>query len=119
MASLTRSSSAARGANPRALASLALGGASILAVPAGFLVADQTSVTLVQSGASAAPGLLLGFAAIVLARRGRELNELTLGRSGGARAARTGRWLGIIGVCLAATAALALGFFGLLTLVAD
>jgi hypothetical protein len=120
MEGLTRSSSRPGAVgNPRALASVLVGAASVLSVPAGFLVADRTSVTIVQSGVSAAPGILLGIVAIVLARRGRERFELTIGRAGGRLAARIGRWLGIVGICVAITAALALAFFGVLTWLAD
>jgi hypothetical protein len=119
MEGLTRSSSPGILGNPRAVASVLIGAVSVLSVPAGFLVADRTSVTIVQSGVSAVVGVLLGFVAIVLARRGRERYELTIGRVGGRRTARFGRWLGILGICLALTAGLALAFFGVLTLLAD
>jgi hypothetical protein len=44
--------------------------------------------------------------------------QITLGRAGGEGAARVGRALGILGVVIGATAALALGFYGLLALFA-
>ena len=75
-------------------------------------------VTLVRSSGSVAIAALLGLGAIMLARRARERVQITLGRAGGEKAARAGRALGILGVLLAATAALALGFWGLLTLFA-
>ena len=62
--------------------------------------------------------VVLGFAAIVLARRAREYVQITLGRTGGEQGARAGRALGILGLLVGATAALALGFYGLLTLFA-
>jgi hypothetical protein len=92
----------------------------VLAVPAGVALSwysDQ--VTLPQSGVSAAVGFLLGLGAILLSRRGQEQVQRTLGRSGGAATARIGRMLGVLGICVAITAGLALGFFGLLTLFAD
>jgi hypothetical protein len=57
--------------------------------------------------------VVLGIAAIALARRSRRQSALSLddGRSGIATA---GRILGIIGVCLAASALVALGVYGLL-----
>ncbi len=77
-------------------------------------------MTLANSAIGSIPaGVLLGLYAIVLARRGRETVERTLGRAGGKGAARAGRALGVLGVCMAITAALALGFFGLLTLFAS
>ena len=56
----------------------------------------------------------LGLAALLLARRALRRTERTLGRSGGEGAARAGRVLGVIGLCLAASAAIAIGFYGLL-----
>ena len=53
-------------------------------------------------------------AALVASRRGRLLNERTLGRVGGLRAIRAARWLGLLGLCLAAIVCIALGFYGLL-----
>jgi hypothetical protein len=88
-------------------------------VPAGIVLARETqAVTLVNSSGSVVVGLLLGFSAILLARRARERVQITLGRAGGERAAQLGRAAGILGVLVAATAALALGFYGLLTLFA-
>jgi hypothetical protein len=115
----TSSSSTARG-NPRAWWSLVCGLASIAAVPAGTLLARESErVTLVDSSGSVAIAALLGWAAIVLARRAQDRLQISLGRAGGGGAARTGRILGIIGLLVAGTAALALGFWGLLSLFAE
>ena len=93
---------------------------SILAVPAGVLAARELrSVTLINSSGSVAVAALLGWAAIVLARRARERVQITLGRAGGEGAARAGRALGILGLLVAGTSALALGFWGLLSLFAS
>jgi hypothetical protein len=116
----TSSSDAARRANPRAVWSVACGLLSLAAIPVGVALARETeAVTLVDSSGSVAVAALLGFAALVLSRRARERVELTLGRAGGLRAAKLGRALGILGVLVAATAALALGFWGLLAQFAD
>jgi hypothetical protein len=89
-------------------------------MPAGVLAARETEqVTLRLSTISIAVAFLLGWFAIILARRARERIELTLGRAGGATTARIGRLLGTLGVLLAITAGLAVGFWGLLTLFAD
>jgi hypothetical protein len=86
-------------------------------IPIGVVVARQSQrVTLVDSSGSVAVAALLGLTAVVLARRARERIALTLGRAGGLRAARIGRALGVLGVLVALTAALALGFWGLLSL---
>ena len=93
---------------------------SVLAVPAGVVLSWYSeSVTLVESFLSAAPGLLLGIYAVILARRGRETAERTLGRAGGEGSARIGRLLGGLGICIALTTGLAVGFYGLLTLFRD
>jgi uncharacterized protein involved in response to NO len=109
-----------RARNPRASASIVVGLIAIAIVP--FAIAASRYVdelTLVQSCASAALAAVLGVFAIILARRGRETAQRTLGRSGGEGAARIGRWLGLIAIWLAATTGLALAFYGLLTLFAD
>jgi uncharacterized metal-binding protein len=64
-------------------------------------------------------GAVLAVLALGLARRARDQIQRTIGRSGGEGAARTGRALGLLGICLAVTGALALGFFGLLELFAS
>jgi hypothetical protein len=116
----TSGSSSATRANPRAWWSLVCGIAAVLAVPAGTLVARKLEqVTLLDSSGSIVAAAILGWSAIVLARRGRERIQITLGRAGGKGAARTGRLLGILGLILAGTAALALGFWGLLSLFAE
>ena len=55
----------------------------------------------------------------MLARRARERVQITLGRAGGGGAAAGRPVLGIVGLLVAGTAALALGFWGLLSLFAE
>lgn len=113
------SSSNLRRPNPRAWWSVVCGVLAVAAVPAGIVLARETrQVTLVNSSGSVAVAVLLGFSSIVLARRAREHVQITLGRAGGEAAARIGRGLGILGLLVGVTAALALGFYGLLTLFA-
>jgi hypothetical protein len=76
-------------------------------------------VTLVDSSGSVVVAALLGWAAIVLSRRAQDRLQISLGRAGGGGAAGVGRILGIIGLLVAGTAALALGFWGLLSLFAE
>ncbi len=116
----TSSSSGARRANPRAWWSLACGLLSLAAVPVGVVLARELEqVTLVESSGSVVVAALLGWAAIVLSRRARERIQITLGRAGGAAAAQVGRILGIVGLLVAGTSALALGFWGLLSMFAE
>jgi hypothetical protein len=116
----TSSSSGARRANPRAWWSLVCGILSLAAIPAGVVLARELEqVTLIDSSGSVLVAALLGWAAIVLARRARERIQITLGRAGGGAAAQAGRILGIVGLLVAGTAALALGFWGLLSMFAE
>jgi hypothetical protein len=116
---LTRSSSLPRAGNPRATASIVVGVLAVAAIPIGVLAARYTRVSLLQSTVSIAVAALLGLYAVILARRGRERIQLTLGRAGGDGAARAGRALGILAIWAAGAAGLAVGFYGLLTLFAS
>ena len=87
---------------------------SIAAVPVALYSTRLPQVNLPQAVAGEAiVGSLLGLIAIVLARGSRVTVERTLGRVGEGTA-KWGKWLGILGLCLGLTAALSLGFFGLL-----
>jgi hypothetical protein len=109
-----------RARNPRASASLLIGLLAVATVPLAIAASQYfDELTLVQSCASAALAALLGVTAIVLARRGRETVQRTLGRSGGEGTARVGKWLGVVALWIAATTGLALAFYALLTLFAD
>ena len=109
-----------RARNPRASASLLVGLLAIATVPLAIAASRYfDELTLVRSCASAALAALLGVFAIVLARRGRETAQRTLGRSGGEGTARVGKWLGVLALWIAATTGLALAFYALLTLFAD
>ena len=91
----------------------------MLAIPAGVVLSYYSAtVTLVESTSSAGLAILFGLYAIALARRGRWTLARTIGRSGGARAARAGRLLGWLGLCMGISAGLAVGFYGLLTIFA-
>ncbi len=107
--------------NPRAVASVLVGILGILMVPLGVVLAQETlMVTLLTSGSGSIPaGAILGVYAVILARRGREEASRRVVRGTGRRIARIGRLLGIVSICLAASAALAVGFYGLLTLFAQ
>ena len=115
MVALTRSSSPEF--SWRAWASVLLGALAIVCVPAAIVVSERVSSLRLLDAAAAIPvALVAGWAAFVLGTRARRRSEFTLGRVGGATVGRTGRWLGLIGVYVALTAALAVGFYGLLTL---
>jgi hypothetical protein len=119
LADLTRSNSRAGAGNPRAVASVVFGLLAVLAIPAAIVLQYySTTVTLVESTSSAGLAIVFGLYAIVLARRGRETFARTIGRSGGEGASRAGRLLGWLGLCMGISTALAVGFYGLLTLFA-
>ena len=69
---------------------------------------------LLHAGFAIPLGLALSWAAIVRARQVRVRDDATLGRTGGRRAASIGRFLGILGVCLACSCLIALAVYGVL-----
>jgi hypothetical protein len=91
---------------------------AVLAIPAGVVASRYVpSIRLLQGLYAAVPAaLLLGLLARAASRRGRRALELTLGRSGGARAALTGRVLAFLGLYVGAMGAIALGSYAVLRL---
>ena len=114
MAVRTSSNSAPRVRNDRARFSVLFALLSLAAIPVALYSTRLRHVNLPQAvGGEAVAGTLLGLIAVLLARSARAQVERTLARPGEG-AARAGKWLGLLGVCLGLTAALALAFFGLL-----
>jgi hypothetical protein len=74
---------------------------------------------LLHAGFAIPVGMALGVGAVALARRARLRIERTLGRAGGRRTAAFGRLLGLTGFCMATTAAIAVGTYAVLTIVAE
>lgn len=102
-------------ANPRAAWSVVLGVLATLTMPiAIFATRYSASYDLLHSGFAIPLAAGLGIAAIVLARRAAAVDRGTLGRAGGARQARIGRLAGALGVCMAASAAIAVAVYGVL-----
>ena len=119
MAALTSSSSALRTrSNPAAPLSVVLGLAAVLVVPLAVAASRYVpSVRLLDAVEGSVPAaLLLGVLTIVAGRRARRALALTLGRCGGTGAARTGRALGLLGLYVGCTGAIALGFYAVLRL---
>ena len=58
--------------------------------------------------------VVLGLAALALAGRDRRRSEVSIAPASGSRVATAGHVLGIVGLCLAASALVALGVYGLL-----
>jgi ABC-type multidrug transport system permease subunit len=89
--------------------------AGVLAVPAGVAVAREAKAVELIDAAYAIPlAAVLGLLAIAFSVGARRRFEWTLGRAGGARIARFGRVLGVLAVCVAAAAGIAIGFFEVL-----
>jgi hypothetical protein len=112
----TSSSSPVRVRNDGARLSVLFALLSLASSPAAWYATRLRDVNLTQAvGGEAVAGTLFGLVAVLLARRARVQVERTLSRVGEGTA-RLGRWLGLLGLCLGLTAALALAFFGLLLL---
>ncbi len=91
------------------------GTASVAALPVAiYLSRFSERYELLHAGFVIPVAAALGLVAIVLARRARRRIVVTLGRGGGDGLARAGRVLGIVGVCMALAALVALGVYGLL-----
>jgi hypothetical protein len=73
------------------------------------------SYELMHAGVAIPVAGALGAFAIALARGALRHDDLRLGRAGGRRTARLGRALGVLGISLAATCAVALAVYGILT----
>jgi hypothetical protein len=87
---------------------------SLAAIPVALYSTRLKQVDLAHAvGGEAVAGTVLGLIAVLLARGSRVTVERTLGRVGEGTA-RTGKWLGVLGLCLGITAGLALAFYGLL-----
>jgi hypothetical protein len=112
----TSSSSASRIRNDRARFSVLFALLSLASIPIALYASRLNNVNVPQAvGCEAVAGTFFGLLAILLARGARVRAERSLARVGEGTA-RAGKWLGLLGLCLALTAALALGFYGLLLL---
>ncbi|HEY7729909.1 MAG TPA: hypothetical protein VH950_03305 [Gaiellaceae bacterium] len=101
--------------NGRAVWSVLLGALSTATMPVAVLLTRYSeSYDLLHAGFAIPLGMALGAAAVATARSARKLDERTLGRLGGARTATVGRVLGILGFCIATSAAIAVGVYELL-----
>jgi peptidoglycan/LPS O-acetylase OafA/YrhL len=102
--------------NPRALWSVCLGVLATLTLPGAIAATRYSdSYDLLHAGFAIPLVVMLGVGAVVLARRARALDRASLARAGGARAAQLGRLLGIAGLCMASSAAIALAVYEMLS----
>ena len=74
----------------------------------------SASYRLLDAGFAIPLGLVIGAAALVLARSARRRNERALGRLGGQIAIRWGRILATTGICFALTALIAVAVYAFL-----
>ena len=109
---LGRSGNGSPEGNGRARASLLVGLLAAAALPVTIAVAQATDLLELLDASGAIPvAAALGVLAIALARSARRRAELTLGRIGGERAARAGRVLGVLAMCLAIAGVIAIAFY--------
>jgi hypothetical protein len=102
--------------NGRAVASLLAGIAATATMPLAILATRYSgSYELLHAGVAIPVAVLLGAFAIGLARAALRLDDMRLGRAGGRGVARFGRALGVLGISLGATCAVALAVYGILT----
>ena len=94
--------------------SVVAGVASVAALPlAIYLTRFSDSYDLLHAGFVIPVAAGLGLVAIRLARTERRRSSVSLAVDGG-RVVLVGRVLGVVGICLAAAAVIALGVYGLL-----
>ena len=89
-----------------------LGVLALAAIPIGLLITQQRSdLRLLHAGFAVPVAAVLGIVAVRLAKRARRRLERTLGRAGGERTARAGRFLGWFALYLALIGSIALGVY--------
>lgn len=104
-----------QGGSSGAWGSLVVGLASVAVLPlAVYLTRFSGSYDLLHAGLAIPIAAGLGLVALVLARRARMRTSVSLTRGGGSGVATAGYVLGIVGLCFAAAALVALGVYGLL-----
>lgn len=85
---------------------------AVAVIPAAVGLAELLGAVRLLDAAAAIPvAILCGLVALWLARGARTRIERTLGRMGGLGAARAGKTLGVIGLCLAVSAAIAVATY--------
>jgi hypothetical protein len=88
---------------------------AVLAVPAGVLLSRRLAgVTLVQAGWAVPVAFAAGVTALLFARGATGRIRSTLERAGGAGRAKIGKRLGVAGISIALSGAIAVGFYELL-----
>ena len=110
------SSEAGGAGNVRAYASVLVGLLATATMPLAIVATRYSgSYELLHAGFAIPVAVALGVVAIGLGRGALRHDDLRLGRAGGRGAAGVGRALGVLGIALAATCAVALAVYGILT----
>jgi hypothetical protein len=109
-------SEAGTSGNARAVVALLVGLVAAATMPVAILATRYSgSYELLHAGFAIPVAVVLGGVAIGLSRGALRHDDMRLGRAGGRRTARLGRALGVLGIALAATCAVALAVYGILT----
>ena len=102
--------------NVRAYAAVMVGLLATATMPVAILATRYSgSYELLHAGFAIPVAVALGVVAVALGRGALRHDDMRLGRAGGRRVARFGRALGVLGIAMAATCAVALAVYGLLT----
>jgi hypothetical protein len=113
---VSESSEARTAGNGRALVALLIGLLATATMPLAIIATRYSeSYELLDAGFAIPVAVVLGALAIGLGRRALRHDDMRLGRAGGRAAARLGRALGVLGIALASTCAVALAVYGILT----
>jgi hypothetical protein len=98
----------------RASVALLLGVAGLAVLPAAIEVSRRSKrIGLLDAGYAIPLAFLLGFLALVMARRARRNLQWLQLREGGTGLATAAVFVGALAVCLSLAAALSVGFYGL------
>jgi hypothetical protein len=104
-----------RSSNHRATLALLSGLVAVLAVPAAVALSRRSSMLTLVDAAWAVPiAVGFGVAALLFARGARGRMRATLERARGRARTRAARVLAVAGICVALSAAIAVGFYELL-----
>jgi hypothetical protein len=104
-----------RSSNHRASLAVLLGLLAVAAVPAGIVLSGRLAgLDLVDAAYAIPVAVAAGLSALLFSRGAAGRIQRTLERAGGAGRARLGRILGIAGICIALSGAIAVGFYELL-----
>ena len=104
-----------RSSNHRASLAVLLGLVAVIAVPAAVVASRRTSgITLLDAAWAIPVAAICGLASLLFVRGARGRLRRTLERAGGTGRIRLGRILGVAGICVALSAAIAVGFYELL-----